>query len=320
MKKALICGISGQDGAFLAELLLKKNYHVYGSSRDCQVTNFKNIDALGIRNDVELHSMSLVDFRSVVQTLTTIKPHEIYNLSGQSSVALSFEQPLETLESITVGTLNLLDAIKFIDRDIKLYNASSGECFGDTGYVGANEDTTFRPQSPYAVAKAAAFWHTHIYRRAYNLSVCSGLLFNHESHLRPGRFVTKKIVRTAFQIANGKTERLLLGNVDIERDWGWAPEFVEAMYLMLQQPTMEDYVIATGRCSSLKKFIELAFEHFNLNWKNHVTIDETLKRPSDHFIGLGNPMKAEKNLGWKAELTIQDIVRKMCEYEVLNQL
>jgi GDPmannose 4,6-dehydratase len=315
-KKALICGISGQDGAFLAELLLKKGYQVHGASRDFEVASFKNLEILRIRNEVALHSMSLLDFRSVVQTISEVRPDEIYNLSGQSSVALSFEQPMETLESISVGTLNLLDGIKFIDRDIKLYNASSGECFGDTGYEGASEDTPFRPQSPYAVAKATAFWHTTIYRKAYGLNACSGILFNHESYLRPSRFVSKKIIRKAHQIANNQKVNLCLGNIEIMRDWGWAPEYVHAMYLMLQQTTMDDYVIATGKCSPLRRFIELAFSYFNLNWEKHVTIDETLKRPSDHFVGVGNPKKAELNLGWRAELALEEIVKMMCDYEV----
>ncbi|MEB3337226.1 MAG: GDP-mannose 4,6-dehydratase, partial [Leptolyngbyaceae bacterium] len=251
MKKALICGVSGQDGAYLADLLLKKGYVVCGTSRDAQMSSFQNLARLGIRDQVKLESVALNDFRSVLQVLAKIQPDEVYNLAGQSSVGLSFEQPVETLESLATGTLNLLEAIRFIGAPIKFYSAGSSECFGDTGNTAADENTPFRPRSPYAVAKAAAFWEVANYREAYNLFACSGILFNHESPLRPERFVTQKIVATACRIAQGSSEQLHLGNIAIERDWGWAPEYVEAMYLMLQQPEPDDYVIATGVSSKL---------------------------------------------------------------------
>jgi GDPmannose 4,6-dehydratase len=235
MKTALICGISGQDGAYLAQLLLSKGYNVCGTSRDAQVSSFSNLVKLGIRDRVKLESVALNDFRSVLQVLTKIQPDEVYNLAGQTSVSLSFEQPVETLESIATGTLNLLESMRFFNKPIKFYNAGSSECFGDTNGEAATESTPFRPRSPYAVAKAAAFWEVANYREAYNLFACSGILFNHESPLRPERFVTQKIVSTACRIAAGSSEKLLLGNIEIERDWGWAPEYVEAMYLMLQQ-------------------------------------------------------------------------------------
>ncbi|MFM9157931.1 MAG: GDP-mannose 4,6-dehydratase, partial [Dolichospermum sp.] len=207
--------------------------------------------------------MALTDFRSVLQIIKKIQPDEVYNLAGQTSVGLSFQQPVETLESIVTGTLNLLEAIRFLDTPIKLYNAGSSECFGDTGTIAASENTPFRPRSPYAVAKTAAFWELANYREAYGLFACSGILFNHESPLRPERFVTQKIVATACRIAQGSNEKLYLGNTAIQRDWGWSPEYVEAMYLMLQQDQADDYVIATGNSSSLEDFVIAAFTTLN---------------------------------------------------------
>ncbi|MEH2377389.1 MAG: GDP-mannose 4,6-dehydratase [Nostoc sp.] len=313
MKKALICGISGQDGAYLAQLLLNQGYSVCGSSRDAQISSFQNLVNLAIRDQVKLESMALNDFRSVLQVLTKIQPDEIYNLAGQSSVGLSFEQPVETLESITTGTLNLLEAIRFLGVPIKLYNAGSSECFGDTGQTAADETTPFRPRSPYAVAKAAAFWEVANYREAYGLFACSGILFNHESPLRPERFVTQKIVAAACRIAQGSTEQLYLGNMQIQRDWGWAPEYVEAMYLMLQQEQPDDYVIATGESSSLEEFVAAAFASVNLDWHHHVVIDNSLLRPTDLAVGRGNPVKAKEKLGWQAKYKMKQVVQMMVE-------
>jgi GDPmannose 4,6-dehydratase len=314
MKKALICGVSGQDGAYLAQLLVKKGYEVYGTSRDVQMSGFGNLVKLGIKESIRFESMSINDFRSVFQIIRKIKPDEIYNLAGQSSVGLSFEQPVETLESISVGTLNLLEAIRFTELPIRFYNACSGECFGSTTEQGATEDTPFRPRSPYAVAKAASFWEVANYRDAYKLYACSGLLFNHESPLRPERFVTQKIIAAAFRISQGSTEKLQLGNVDIRRDWGWAPEYVAAMHQMLQQETAEDYVIATGKSYSLEEFIRTAFEFYSLDWREHVYTNPDLLRPTDHFMGLGNPSKARRELNWEAQYKMPDIVRLMSEH------
>jgi GDPmannose 4,6-dehydratase len=313
MKKALICGISGQDGAYLAQLLLNQGYIVCGTSRDAQISSFRNLVELGIRDQVKLESMALNDFRSVLQVLTKIQPDEIYNLAGQSSVGLSFEQPVETLESITTGTLNLLEAIRFLEAPIKFYNAGSSECFGDTGKTAADETTPFRPRSPYAVAKAAAFWEVANYREAYGLFACSGILFNHESPLRPERFVTQKIVAAACRIAKGSNEKLYLGNTQIQRDWGWAPEYVEAMYLMLQQEEPDDYVIATGESCSLEDFVAAAFASIDLDWREHVVIDNSLLRPTDLAVGRGNPAKAKNKLGWQAKYKIKDVVQMMVE-------
>ncbi|MHC5823365.1 MAG: GDP-mannose 4,6-dehydratase, partial [Nostoc sp.] len=226
---------------------------------------------------------------------------------------LSFEQPVETLESITTGTLNLLEAIRFLGVPIKLYNAGSSECFGDTGQTAADETTPFRPRSPYAVAKAAAFWEVANYREAYGLFACSGILFNHESPLRPERFVTQKIVAAACRIAQGSTEQLYLGNMQIQRDWGWAPEYVEAMYLMLQQSQPDDYVIATGESGSLEEFVAAAFASVNLDWRHHVVIDNSLLRPTDLAVGRGNPVKAKDKLGWQAKYKMKQVVQMMVE-------
>ena len=313
MKKALVTGISGQDGAYLAKLLLQNGYDVCGTSRDAQISSFHNLERLGIRRDVQLASVALNDFRSVLQVLFKVQPDEIYNLAGQSSVSLSFEQPVETQDSIYLGTLNLLEAIRFTGKSIKLYNASSSECFGDLGGLQATEETAFRPRSPYAVAKSAAFWQVSNYREAYNIFACSGILFNHESPLRPERFVTQKIVRSAYRIAQGKQKNLQLGNIEIQRDWGWAPEYVEAMYRMLQQESPEDFVIATGQTSKLQDFVAVAFEAVGLDWHDHTTTDQTLFRPTEIMVGRGDASKAAEKLGWKPKYKMAEVVRMMVQ-------
>lgn len=314
MKKALICGVSGQDGTYLAKLLLEKGYEVFGGSRDAQMSSFGNLKKIGIKDDIKLVSINIHDFRSVLQTIIKIKPDEIYNLAGQSSVGLSFDQPVETLESIAVGTLNLLEAIRFSQLPIRFYNAGSSECFGDVGNLAADENTPFRPRSPYAVAKATAFWEVANYREAYSLYACTGILFNHESPLRPERFVTQKIISTIKRISNGSNEKLFLGNIDIARDWGWAPDYVEAMWLMLQQNEPDDFVIATGETNKLKDFIKIAFELVNLNWEEYVVSDKSLLRPTDLAIGKANPNKALIKLGWKATKNINEVVQGMMRY------
>jgi GDPmannose 4,6-dehydratase len=313
MKKAMITGISGQDGTYLAELLLRKGYEVCGTSRDAQMSSFRNLQILGIKERVQLESVALNDFRSVLQVLFKFKPDEIYNLAGQSSVALSFQQPMETQESVYLGTLNLLEGIRFSGKPIRLYNACSSECFGDLGGAAATEETPFRPRSPYAVAKAAAFWQVANYREAYGIFACSGLLFNHESPLRPGRFVTQKIARAAVGIARGEQKTLTLGNLQIRRDWGWAPEYTDAMFRMLQQQSPEDFVIATGESRSLEEFMAAAFEHVGLDWRDHVTIDKNLFRPTEIMIGRGDASKADRVLGWRPRYRMEDVVRMMVE-------
>ena len=264
---------------------------------------------------MQLISVNITDFRNTLQSISKIKPTEIYNLSGQSSVGLSFEQPVETLESIGVGTLNLLEAIRFTSLPIKLYNAGSSECFGDTLGEPADELTAFRPRSPYAVAKATAFWQVANYREAYKLHACTGILYNHESPLRKENFVTRKIISTACRIYKGSNEKLFLGNIDISRDWGWAPEYVEAMWIMMQQQQPDDFIIATGKTHSLEEFISLCFSKLQLNWKDHVSTDPDLIRFTDLRYGKANPQKAEKILGWKARVSFEEIIEKMIEAE-----
>jgi GDPmannose 4,6-dehydratase len=314
-KRALISGISGQDGAYLAKLLLEKGYQVFGTARDAQMASFQNLETLGIRQRVTLLSMALNDFRSVLQSLSRAKPDEVYNLAGQSSVGLSFDQPVETLESITLGTLNLLEAIRFLQQPIRLYSAGSSECFGDTGGAPADESTPFRPRSPYAVAKSAAHWEVANYREAYNLFACTGILFNHESPLRPVRFVTRKIIAAACRIAAGSGEKLQLGNISIARDWGLASEYVDAMWRMLQQAAPGDYVIATGETNTLEAFIAKTFAQLSLDWQEHVSSDPSLLRPSEIMVSRGNPDKAVRELGWRAENHMRDVIRIMIDAE-----
>lgn len=316
MKKlsALIIGISGQDGGYLAELLLNKGYEVYGSSRDHEIAPFTNLVELGIKEHVHLLSMTLSDFRSVVTALQIAQPDEIYNLAGQSSVGLSFRYPVETFESISVGTINILECLRLFKHPAKLYNASSGEIFGNTK-TPASETTPFQPRSPYATAKAAAHYAVANYREAYDLFACSGILFNHESPLRPARFVTRKIVTAAVRIAKGSEERLRLGNLQVQRDWGWAPEYVEIMWLMLQQDQPDDFVIATGSMCSLTDFVREAFDAVDLDWREHVDVDPSLLRPSDVEYSAGNPAKAEKQLRWKAQTKGSELIRKLVEAE-----
>lgn len=310
-RRALICGISGQDGAYLAQLLLSKGYEVWGTSRDAQVSKFDGLNALSIVDKVKTLSMSPEDFHSVLQVFSEVRPHEIYNLAGQSSVGLSFEQPLETMSSIATGTLNQLEAIRFVDKSICFYSAGSSECFGDTGELAASESSVFRPQSPYAAAKAAATWQVSVYRKSYGLFACTGILFNHESPLRPERFVTKKIVSAARRIAAGSDEKLKLGNIEIRRDWGWAPEYVDAMWRMLNRESPEDFVIATGVTQSLQQFVQAVFEEAGLNWRNHVIVDPAFLRPSDPLESVGNPTKAKLQLDWKPAVVGIEVPKKM---------
>lgn len=316
MKKALVCGVSGQDGSYLARLLCEKSYEVWGTSRDSQIANFGNLRALGVENDVRVLSMVQTDFRSVLNTLSCAAPDEIYLLSGQSSVGLSFDQPAESMETIALGTLNVLEAMRFLGITGRLYHASSSECFGEVGANRARETTPFRPKSPYGVAKASAHWLVTNYREAYKLFCCNGILFNHESPLRPSRFVTRKIVTAACRIKNGSRERLSLGRLDVSRDWGWAPDFVEAMWVMLQKPTPDDFVIATGVSHRLEYFVELVFKHLGLQWQDHVDTDPTLFRPSDITTSGGDPSKAERELGWKSKTSFPELIDKLVSAEI----
>jgi len=309
--KALICGVGGQDGAYLAQLLLDKGYEVWGTSRDAQITDFRNLKRLNLHDRVNLCSMAPTDFRSVLSVLSKCGPDEVYFLAGQSSVGLSFEQPVETLESITVGTLNMLEAVRFLGGKARMYHASSSECFGDVGRMPANESTPFHPRSPYAVAKASAHWMVANYREAYGLHACSGILFNHESPLRPTRFVTRKIVDSALRIASGSKERLVLGRLDIVRDWGWAPEYVDAMWRMLQQEQAEDFVIATGVSVSLREFVSEVFDSLGLNADEYVESEKQLYRPSDIAWSQGDACRARERLGWVAQTRMPELAKRL---------
>jgi GDPmannose 4,6-dehydratase len=307
MKRALITGISGQDGAYLAKHLLGLGYEVWGTSRDAQISPFRNLHRLGISDQVRLESVAVNDFRSVLQVLSKVKPDEVYNLGGQTSVSLSFQQPVETLESISISTLNFLECIRFIGEPIRFYNAGSSECFGDLNGAAANELTPFRPRSPYAVAKSTAYWQVANYREAYGLYACSGILFNHESPLRPERFVTKKIALAAARIKRGSQTELVLGNTSVRRDWGWAPEYVEAMHAMLLLSQPDDFVIATGKTCSLQEFVEVTFTHLGLDPRQHAKVDNSLFRPTDIQISRGDATKASKILNWQAKTKMPDV-------------
>jgi GDPmannose 4,6-dehydratase len=315
-KKALIFGISGQDGGYLARLLLDKGYEVHGTSRDAEMNSLESLSLLGVKQRITLHSTALTDFRSVLQTISKVEPDEIYNLSGQSSVGLSFLLPVETLESIATATLNVLEVIRFLGIPCRFYNAGSSECFGNTGDTAADENSAFRPRSPYAVAKSTAFWEIANYRDAYGLYACSGILFNHESPIRASRFVTRKIASAVARIAREGGGHLTLGDLSVRRDWGWAPEYVEAMWLMLQLPEPEDFVIATGESCSLQEFVAKAFESQGLDWQEYVRSDLSLFRPSEIRCGIGNATKAKEVLGWEAQTKMYTVARRMVTAEV----
>lgn len=310
MKKALIIGVSGQDGSLLADLLLREGYEVVGTSRDHEVSDFSRLATLGIRDRVRLTSVVTSDFRSVLTALQQFEPDEIYNLAGQTSVGMSFLYPVETFDSILIGTMNVLECIRLMGKSVRFYSAGSSECFGNT--LGpANEETPFRPRSPYATAKAAAHYAVANYREAYGLFSSTGILFNHESPLRPPRFVTQKIVTAAARISAGSPERLRLGNLNIRRDWGWAAEYVRAMWLMLQSESPGDFVVATGEEHTLQEFVEVAFGLLGLDWRAHVEVDESLFRPSDIDHSCGDASKALSELGWTAETRFGAVVEKL---------
>ena len=316
-KTALIAGITGQDGAYLARHLLEAGYRVVGSSRDAQSSDTSRLNRLGIAQDIELISLAPNDFRSVLKALSSIEPTEIYNLAGQTSVGLSFEQPVECMESIAGGTLNFLEVLRYLEAPTRLFSAGSSECFGDTQQEAANETTAFRPKSPYAVAKSTAFWQVANYREAYGIFCCTGILANHESPLRPQRFVTQKIIDGVRRIKRGETQELRLGNLDIWRDWGWAAEYVVAMHQMLQAPTAKDYLIASGHTTSLQEFVRLAFAAAGLEADRYLISDATLLRPSDLKYSSMNPSLIFTDLGWKAQAKPDEIVQKMYEERLL---
>lgn len=317
-KTALILGVTGQDGAYLAHNLLGKNYRVVGTSRDAQMANLSRLERLGVEKEIEVKSLVPNEFRSVLKVVSSVEPDEIYNLAGQTSVGLSFEQPVECMESIAGGALNLLEVIRYLQAPIRVFNAGSSEFFGDTGDQPANEETPLRPCSPYGVAKATAFWQVANYRDAYGLFACTGILSNHESPLRPSRFVTQKIIQGVKAIVEKRQENIVLGNLEIWRDWGWAPDYVEAMYLMLQQKQPKDYVIASGTTHSLRDFVNEAFALASINPDERLVISGNLLRPSDLNYSAINPTRIRQDLRWEATLDFSAIVRKMYLDELLS--
>lgn len=314
-KKALICGVSGQDGAYLSAFLLNKGYQVFGSTRyiDKPAVNLQRLD---IASDVSLISLDLTNYAEVVRTIEDFKPQEIYNLAGQSSVSISFSEPRETFASIALSNLNLLEAMRSATPQARFFSAGSSECFGDTQGEAATELTPFRPLNPYAVAKSAAFWQTANYRKSFGLHASTGILFNHESPLRSERFVTQKIITAVKKISAGEQTKLELGDLTIQRDWGWAPEYVEAMWLMLQQDEPDDYVIATGETHSLEEFVAEAFSQANLTWQDYVVTNKNLYRRTDIKIAAGNPDKSKTALGWKTNNTMKTVVKLMLDAEL----
>ena len=315
-RTALIFGISGQDGAYLAQHLIEQGYTVHGTSRDSDANPFTSLRRLGVRDAVTVHSATLGDFRSVLQVIQSTLPTFIFNLAGQSSVSLSFAQPVDTINSNMHGTINILEAVRFLGLDTRFYYAASSECFGNTVAGPADETTPFRPRSPYGVGKAAGFWAVANYREAYNIFACSGLLFNHDSPLRPERYVTRKTVCGAADIAERKTDRLTLGALDIVRDWGWAPDYVDAMTRMLQLDGPEDFVVATGVSVKLEHFVDEVFRAFGLDWRRHVEVDKSMFRPSDIVVSAANPAKAKRVLGWSASVRMPELVGKLVEGEL----
>lgn len=310
-KTALITGITGQDGAYLAQLLLSKGYRVFGAFRRSSIINLERLDYLGIREQVELISLDLLDLGNIIRVLEKIRPDEVYNLAAQSFVAVSFEQPAATAEITGLGVTNMLEGVKIVNPKIKFYQASSSEMFGKVVEVPQNEKTPFYPRSPYAVAKLYGHWMTINYRESYGMYACSGILFNHESPLRGTEFVTRKITLSAARIKCGQEKELRLGNLDAKRDWGYAPEYVEAMWLMLQQSKPEDFVIATGETHSVQEFVEEAFTSLGLDWREYVVVDPAFYRPADVELLIGDSSRAREKLGWEPRVTFKELLKIM---------
>ena len=313
-KRAFITGITGQDGSYLAELLLNKGYEVAGMVRRSSTVNFERISHL--MDQVEFISGDLLDQLSIVEALKLFEPSEVYNLAAQSFVQTSFSQPVLTGETTALGVTRMLDAIRLTDPSIRFYQASSSEMFGKVAEVPQKESTPFYPRSPYGVAKVYGHWITVNYRESYNLHASSGMLFNHESPRRGLEFVTRKISHTAAQIALGQTDQLHLGNLDAKRDWGFAGDYVEAMWRMLQQDAAGDYVVCTGETHSVKEFCEVAFSHLNLDWEDYVKVDEKLIRPAEVDLLVGDASKADEILGWKPKVGFGDLVKMMVDADM----
>lgn len=308
LKTALIFGVTGQDGAYLSHLLFKKGYRIIGTTRGTIFSNHHRLKLLGIYDKITIITVNPIEYEKVRDLVLSTNPDEIYYLAGQSSVGYSFEQPFETIDSIIRGVLNVLEVMKLTNKKIRFFHASSSECFGNTDGKQADENTPFKPMSPYAVAKASAHWLVVNYRESYNLFACNGILFNHESPLRSDRFVTQKIIQAVSLIKHGKLDKLKLGRLDIYRDWGWAQEYVEAMWLMLQLKDPIDLVISTGEANKLEDFVAEAFSIKGLDWREWVEVSPDLYRPNEILYSCGNPRKAENTIGWRARFKMRDIV------------
>jgi GDPmannose 4,6-dehydratase len=313
-RRALVTGITGQDGSYLADLLLEKDYEVFGLIRRSSTVNFERIEH--IQEDIHLLSGDLLDQNSLMFAIQESKPHEIYNLGAQSFIPASWEQPLLTGEITALGVTRILEAIRSIDPSIRFYQASTSELFGKVQESPQSERTPFYPRSPYGVSKMYAHWITINYRETYDLFACAGILFNHESPRRGLEFVTRKITNGVARIKHGLTNELALGNLDARRDWGFAGDFVRAMWMMLQQDEPKDYVIATGDDRTIREFCQVAFDAAGLNWEDHVVLDERFLRPAEVEILKGNATKAREELGWKPEVSFEEMVRLMVERDL----
>ena len=329
MKRAIVTGVTGQDGAYLVAFLLKKGYEVFGTYRRNSSVNFWRLDELNVRANKNLHLIEydLTDEGASIRMIQTIEPDELYNLAAQSFVAVSFEQPITTTQITGIGPLNLLEAIRTIKSDVKFYQASTSELFGKVQEVPQSEKTPFYPRSPYASAKLFAHWSTINYRESYDIFACSGILFNHESPLRGKEFVSRKITDAVAQIKFGLKECLELGNLDAKRDWGYAKEYIEGMYLMLQQENPDDYVLATGNAYSVRYFVEIAFKAIDVEveWKGSgenekgydksgklvVKVNPKFYRPTEVDILIGDPTKSKVRLGWEAKTTLEELCHLM---------
>jgi GDPmannose 4,6-dehydratase len=312
--RALITGITGQDGAYLAKFLLEKGYEVHGMVRRASTENFERITDLHHR--VELHQADLLDQLSLVRLIDKVRPRELYNLAAMSFVPTSFDQPLLTGEFTALGVTRVLEAIRQVDPTIRFYQASSSEMFGSVRQEPQNEDTPFYPRSPYGVAKVYGHWITVNYRESHGIFACIGMLFNHESPLRGKEFVTRKISDAVARIRLGVQEKLYLGNLDAQRDWGFAGDYVKAMWLMLQQPEPRDYVVATGEKHSVRQFVDLAFRHVELDWEKYVEVDPSLFRPADVHTLRGDASRARRELGWKPVVTFPELVKMMVDADL----
>lgn len=316
MKSALITGITGQDGAYLAKLLLDKGYKVYGLIARRSTKTTWRLEYLGIENQVELIEGDLIDVSSLVRAIKKATPCEVYNLGAQSFVSTSWDQPLLTAQVTGMGALNLLEAIRMVDPAIRFYQASTSEMFGLIQEAVQSEKTPFHPRSPYGVSKLFAHWSTINYRESFNLFASNGILFNHESPLRGIEFVTRKVTDAVARIKLGVQPELRLGNIDAKRDWGFSGDYVEAMWLMLQQEAPDDYVVATGRTTTVRDMCKIAFEYVGLNYEDYLVIDPKFYRPAEVEILLGNPAKAKEHLGWEAKTSLNELMHMMVDADL----